>query len=61
MSSFAALLDPQILVQLSDRDVDAIESIIDAEIASNPEIQRILKARIDPLTTALQDRGKKGS
>ena len=59
MSSLAQLLDPDILVQLNDRDIEAIEFAIDAEIASNPEIQRILKERIDPLQSALKQRGFK--
>ncbi|WP_437909555.1 hypothetical protein WME95_17760 [Sorangium sp. So ce327] len=41
------LLDPKIYSTLTADDVDKLEAVLTAEIASNPEIQKLLKARID--------------
>lgn len=57
MAFYAQLLDPKILVTLDERDIDAFEAVVEAEIAANAQIQRALRAKVDPLAKAVVARG----
>jgi hypothetical protein len=41
------LLDPEIYVKLNDRELEHLSAVVDAEVIKNPEIQKLLKQKVD--------------
>jgi hypothetical protein len=52
------LLDPRVFSGLTTEDVDRLEAVVDAEILTNPEIQKVLRSKLERFTPHLK-RGKK--
>ena len=41
------LLDHDIYAKLNDRELELVSAVIDAELIKNPEIQKLLKQKVD--------------
>lgn len=46
MSLLSNLIDPKIFVQMNDSQLERIESALNSELVSNPQIQQILKDKV---------------
>lgn len=42
------ILDRQTYAKLSERDIEFLSAVIDAELLKNPEVHKILKKVVDP-------------
>jgi hypothetical protein len=47
MGTISALIDPKVFMSLSEREMEILAAVVDAEVARNPEIQKILRKRLD--------------
>jgi len=54
MSLLSNLIDPEIFVQMSDSELERIESALNSELVSNPQIQQILKNKVQQFVPHLK-------
>lgn len=54
MVYLSGLVDPGDLRQMSDRDIDILTGLIEGEIAKNPDVQKILREKIDAYMPATE-------
>jgi hypothetical protein len=52
MEMISSLLDPKVFMSLSDRDIEVLAAVVDSEVKRNPEIQEILRKRLDEFPIA---------
>jgi hypothetical protein len=48
------LLDPKVLVTLDDAKMRSISAALQAELLQDPQIMKVLKARLQPYAAALE-------
>lgn len=53
------LLDPKVFASLSVDELERLEAVLESEIATNPDIQKALKTRLDTFVPHLKKKVSK--